>query len=475
MKVKINQKIIISVLVAALGLFIFPILFATLYGLPAADDFINTIQFINHEGSFWTVIIDNAKLIYMNWQGTYFGNFIAQIPIFYLLGVSGLRLMMFFSAVFLFFSMFFCLKTFADKLGVFQSEKILFVLTVFFLFVFYPLNFCNFDEIFFWYTCVCVYTIPLAVCFLAVVSYLKYSEGKKMLWLLSGIIFGFLGAGGALNISAFLCTVLLFLICYDFIIGKKLHLSAFIGLFALLGSILNVVAPGNFVRHDVINSNYNIFSAVFYSFYTVTYEIIKGIEAGVLPTVIVLVFILSYRNLKESKIEFKYPVLITVFGYLSCVISVFPVIFGYNGTGLAGRTVFVELIVIIFYTMLVTVYWAGWLCKKNISLLNKDFFKGLCVIFIIPAAFYVLNPGKLLPLKMICHELKGDYGKKSERELGILETIKNSQEEDVVIVLKDDDIWANTKSLGLSDNRNDAVNDAVAKYFNKKSVSLKIE
>lgn len=230
-----RSKIITVILGLLLLTIIYPILVGCLYGTPSADDFTNSLGWQNYEGRHIRYMFSNLVNIYKTWQGTYFGVFLCGFPIYYYLGLTGLRVWLLGVAVLFFAAVCLTSVSFANWLRIVRVEKKVTVLIISTLFLFYVLSTNNLDEIFYWYTGTCVYTLPICFSLFCISFYMFYETSGKRLFLGLGIVFAFLAAGGSLDIAALLCSMLLFGILYNYLVLKKINKSFWIGLTAMGG------------------------------------------------------------------------------------------------------------------------------------------------------------------------------------------------------------------------------------------------
>ena len=476
----VKQRFLFCFLCMFAGVTVLPVLFACFFGVPSADDFTNTIPFLSYERNVFHFVFDRIRQIYLEQQGTYTGNVIVSIPVYYLFGLNVLRLEMVLAALFFFGSLFFCSWTVARVLGAERADRVNFSLLLLFCTVFYVVNFVDVQELFFWHTGLAMYTVPLSFLFITLSMWfsLDFVRNKK-LCLATGMISAVMAAGGSLDVSALLCSILLFLVCYDVFIAHRVRATIAIGLVALAGSVMNALAPGNFVRHGIIDSEIDVLRSVLVSFRRLNNVLLNDFQAGTLLSLFAVTFAFSFHILKSTSLPFRYPGLVTFFSYLSCVITDFPVMLGYSSRDwefMHLRCVCVERLAIVLYVLLLAVYWGGWTAKKRFPVFTKEFFMGLSFVCIVPLSAFLPIVGRSKPLSitMLYHELKGDYLREARRQEKIIFDIEQSDDGDVVVSverLKSGE-WSNIKVLGLSENKDFWINKDVARYFGKRSVAF---
>lgn len=466
-----RSKVMTIILGLILLTIICPVLVGCLYAVPSADDFPNALGWQNYEGRHIKYMFSNLVNVYKTWQGTYFGVFINAFPVYYYLGLNGLRVWLFGVALFFFAAVFLFGISFCRTLRI--EDGALFYIT---LFLFYVVSTNGLDEIFYWYTGVCVYTLPICFSLFCISFYMLYETSLKRLFLILGIAFAFLAAGGSLDIAALLCSILLFGILYNYLILRKINKSFLIGLTALVGAIINVVAPGNYVRHTYIDEKIRPLLSIGNTLLRVNSVMVSEFRSGLLLAIIVVSFIIAFEKIEKGVLVFKYPGLVTLYCYIAILITDFPVTLGYSSSGLPSRCSFVEHIAIAVYAILASVYWAGWVKNKEIFRFTREIYLIIAMICIIPLSVYfdVYSLRELTPYKMIWHLSKGDYRAAAEREESIIKQINESPESDVIVYVSrpSDEQWVNIKLIGLTEDNANWINVGVANYYGKSSITM---
>lgn len=459
-----------------IGTLIVPVLIGCFYGSPSADDFTNSIGWIYYEGNHLKFMFENLVNIYQKWQGTYLGVFMAGFPIYYVLGIPGLRIWLFLVAIIFFISVFMFSNALVKWYEIDKEHSKLAALTVSAMFLFYVLCTNSLGEIFYWYTGTCVYTLPISFALYGFSFYVKYEKQHSKSSLVFSILFALGAAGGSLDIAALLCSILLLLTLYNFIVLRKIDKGCLVFLAALMGAIINVVAPGNFVRHSVIDSKIRPFSSIYHTIAHANKVISYEFQTGFLLVIIVVAFLFAFIAYKEGKKDYKYPGLVTLYGYLSIIITDFPVLLGYSGSVLPDRCSFVEHISIYFSFIFVSMYWASWAAQRKKLSITKELCLIVSLICIIPLSTYI-NFSSILtltPYRMAMHIAKGNYQIAAEREALIISQISSSDESNVIVEINRPlaGEWTNIMSIGLAEDTNYWVNIGIADYYNKDTVSL---
>ena len=97
----------------------------------------------------------------------------------------------------------------------------------------------------------------------------------------------------------------------------------------------------------------------------------------------------GYKNLKESQIEYKYPILVTLYCYLGIFITDFPVVLGYSHANLDGRVAFIESVAIVVFSMAAALYWEGWSARKELFNFTKELYFIIVLVCLIPMLKYL--------------------------------------------------------------------------------------
>lgn len=178
-------------------------------------------------------------------------------------------------------------------------------------------------EAFYWYAGAANYMLvhSMSLFFYGLLISSVYDNGKKKVWdlILAGIL-GFLVGGGnqmtALNVAVIMLVVIGF-----GVVGKKWNqYKAFlipIGL-SLAGFVLNVAAPGNWVRAESANGM-NPIKAVLISFYYCLDYCVDDWSGWPVALLLIILVPLFWKLLEKTSFAFPYPLAVILFGY--CLVS----------------------------------------------------------------------------------------------------------------------------------------------------------
>lgn len=457
---------------------IIPIMVGCFYGIPSADDFTNALWFVN--GNKMSYLFKHSFSLWKNWQGTYFGNIIVALPIFAMWGIKGLHIEMLFCVILFFASYYFMLKQGLTYIKRETSIIIAYLLALAVLFAR-----INIDETFYWHTGLSMYLIPLCLGIISVVSFLNVDKNKKWTWI--SAFCAFLSVGGSLQVAAFTMSLLigvwLLLLLY-----KRPNCRHYIILvIAMIGVFLNVVAPGNFKRftQGTGESHIRIVDNLFFTVVEINQTITEKFTFEFLFVLMLVVFVWAYEENNTKSVSAKKSLLVIVYSTISMIVVTLPVAIGYNGPSFPNRCRFVELVSAQIYLSVISVTVARILRNKTNWDNNKvKVVVGILITIQLIPFLNLLRLSEITPYKMVVHIARGDYQNEFNRETEILARIENSQDEDVVIdanqiepavkekVYFGDVSWTNIKRTMLTSNPDDWVNQAVASFYGKNSVTV---
>jgi len=465
-----------AILILILGSLVIPVWVGCFYSVPSGDDFASAFGWIENNGNHFSYLLTRVVRFYMEWQGTYFAALIGYFPMYYYSGLTGFRMFLLLVSVVFFILFVHCvyrfLAPFFDK-----NDTCNIVLIISSIACLYILNENTLGEVFFFYSGTVTYAIPLIFSFLTIESYIQYNTERKLQSLYKGIVFSILATGGALDIAAFLCSLLLLGVLYDAVILKSLRKNWIIMITALGGAIVNSIAPGNFIRHLSYDSEgIRLYTSILYTIERESHVISKGLQNGLLLFVIVVSFVLCYRKLATCTFEFRYPGLITLYAFIAIFVTDFPVVLGYTDGDLPDRCRFVEALAIAIYVVILMLYWAGWTLKRNLIRIDNATILVLMLICVLSLSHYFDfgNFIEMTPYKMSYHIINGDFRLISKKEESILEQIENSKEDIVIVRIErdKDDEWSNIERVGITEDKNYWINTAVSRYYGKKYVEV---
>lgn len=347
-----------------------PLLWIGWYNYPSADDYTignNCRQawVSNHNlfGAIWAGIVRSVE-DWLEWMGYFTSNFLMAIPPssfgerFYVLTVWIMLTMLSFSTIYLLKNIF--VKVFnADKYVSHCVSMAVLLVTVQCM--------VGRVEAFYWYCGAVNYMFVhgMSLFFYGLLISAVYAKGKrKIADLVGAALLGFFTGGGnqltALNVAVILLMAIGF-ISYKRKWKEYRGFAFPIGMF-FLGFLLNVAAPGNWVRAGSANGM-NPVKAVFVSFYyCLEYCLGEWLSWPVIVLAIILIP-LFWHIAERTKFRFQYPVVVVLFGY--CVVSAMmtPPLFAVGNIE-AARLQALTFTMYILVLALCVGYVTGWARKK---------------------------------------------------------------------------------------------------------------
>ncbi len=366
----LTPKCMAVVLTIVYGISLIPLLWIGFYNYPSADDYSigsNAHRAFVETGNLFAVLwagVVRAVEDWVTWMGYFTSNFLMAVPPssfgerwyvltpFLMLGILTLGTVYLLRCIFV--------KVF--KADAYMSHCV----SMLMLFVTVQ---CMVGrvEAFYWYSGAANYMFVHGMCmfFYGMLISVVYATGKKKIGLLIGAsILGFL-VGGGNQMTALNATVIVLVAAGFLTVLKKWRIYkalAFPMGFFLLGFVLNVAAPGNWVRAE-ISSGMNPIKAVLVSFYYgLEYCISEWSGWPVLLLVIALIP-LFWQMSAKTEFKFPYPIVVVLFGY--CLVSAMmtPPLFAVGNTEAARLKAVTFAMYILVLTFCVG-YVVGWSRKK---------------------------------------------------------------------------------------------------------------
>lgn len=208
--------------------------------------------------------------MYNTWQGTFSSSIIlALLSPLNGGGVIQLRIILIMNSLLFWWSLYVLMYNFwkcLDKDVTWKSVIILYAIVVSMI-----TGFKVYRDNFYWFVGAMPYTVPMSLMLLGVSCLMLVIRKQKKKYIYLGAIFAFIASGGVLQVAGLNCWILL-IICAFFNKGEKKCWIVFLGGF--LGALINSVAPGNFLRHNVIDtSGLHVLDSISMSFTVAASEI----------------------------------------------------------------------------------------------------------------------------------------------------------------------------------------------------------
>ncbi len=233
------------------------------YTFFTADDYWHAVEAgsaMESVGEVWRAAFAFMRMRYAGWQGTYLTMFlqIAVCPLNYVSEnpYAALHVLLALVCLFFFLMLYWLTWETAKWCGL-SSERG--ILEIYALAVTCLLNLRSYAEDFFWFSGAVSYTIPLLLAMAGMALLIRELRERRCraARLADAAVLLFLACGGSLEIALPVCYGLLVLGMYMLRRWKRDRKDGWrLGYFgpiaaAYLGTVVNGLAPGNYVRHDV--------------------------------------------------------------------------------------------------------------------------------------------------------------------------------------------------------------------------------
>jgi voltage-gated potassium channel Kch len=231
-------------------------------------------------------------------------------------------------------------------------------------------------ELFFWYTGALTYTLELSLAFITLAFCILFKNTtdpvKRRICLIISMVSGFIASGGSLEVTAPNCAwlLLLLILCRQEVKKQKILIWPFIISFA--GALINVLAPGNFVRaNNASNAGHVTLADAIRDTFTCYHDETAAIFGSALFVVVLaavfIICILCRTKIFRNGISNARILLLVPAVFLIQYFTMFPVVFGYHSTSLISlRTTGTYEIVARFMYLFYTVCLAQW-CSEHLK------------------------------------------------------------------------------------------------------------
>lgn len=475
MRVNKADKNCILKIVTLIGILLWvPFLIECKYAFPYADDFSNAVDvgtYLNTCGNGLTAAFRMTREIYATWQGTYILFFLYWILAITNCSIVSTRIFYLLIVVLSLAILYLIAKMIASFAGV--RENVLWNRVIYILLILVGISVTSPSENFYWLTGAFVYTIPFDFCLLALYLDLKYYESYKKRYLVFATICSVIASGGVLFVVALVNQLLLLTFLVKWKQKRNLIcIIPFIG--ALLGGLVNVLAPGNYVRSDMISSSKpSIIVAFIDTLHTIAYRVECLLEGSPIICILLCLSIAVWIADIEFKDKKWHPMVIAIIGMAIICISVFPIAFGYRDSVSIDRATFLINILLTTYLYILTFSVNIWI-KSRIVIENSNEFKvvlGLMSIFFVLSSTMTISLKEMIIPQMVIEQLEGDATLYAKSQEYIISTIEESTEDDLIIeaVIHKSKIF---DGVGFTDDPGNWVNRELAEYWNKSSITV---
>lgn len=457
-------------------------IYVTKYTNIAVDDFALLNDYNNaKQHNLLSKSLEYTIYKWQSWQGTYFSFFFGfyAIDLYIRIGAKALWIEMA-MAILLFFA---AIIFFAYAILNRTCEKGSSTFAIVFLYGIILLNMILYDnpgvsECFYWHSVVCTYTMPL-ICALMATSIMLLKKVSWVRTMLASVI-AFLAAGGPLNIGAFVCVALLLLLVYKVASKEEWQYNLVVFGAGLAGTLLNLFAPGNFVRFARISDwdtlgGKSCFGSMISALQGVFYRNLGLISGGTLPLLFIVAMV-SLGLLKRSELHFFNPLMLAIILFLMEVVIDFPFILGVGRMQLRGE--FIARVVAVLFLAICIIDCAGYFSRKYDIEIEINCLSVCLILIVISMVFLPLLPkrtrNEYYPFKMIDDIYSGELRKflnGNDLIFDRLEECKNSNE-DLIVEVWDYTYLDYIKTCGLTNDENHWMNLSAAEYYGLNSIQV---
>lgn len=460
---------------------VLPIYITCFYAMPVDDDFTNanTIrEMISENGSYFLSALKRSKDLYFSTSGYYFSAFLNTFfTPFLRWGVRGLRVFCLGNNLIFHITLFFFVRTLSKK----TIKNIMddAILTIYVMLLFCFTNISLNLEIAFWYCGNVGYLLPLSVILWGSVYFLNAIENEKKYWLFGAMVLGFLGSGGALNVTALNCFIFLMIAGWGIFVEKRIKVSVMCFGSALAGALINVASPGNYLRHDLVSNEYDVIGALINSVKFTINRTGHLLSDSLLPFILIglFIYLLFSSPIVKDIHRLINPVWMIMLFLGAQIVVAFPVYLGY-GNYMPERCVFIQDSLLFFSLFIMVIYIYIWLQQRHLEhIFDRRLAITVLVSLIVP--FCMWHAGKssadsCLSIYLSKQIINGEDKKYVIYWDSILDEIEASGGR-IVIVRPSFDSPKLLKDIDLKSDPTHWVNAGIASYYNKDSVELVID
>lgn len=388
-----NKILRLALLIGIIGMSI-PILICTLYTYPVQDDFFNTwnVRLTMQEGhSAFGAALLKAIEGWSGYSGYYFSLFLTYFSDAVLqCNIEGIRFCQFIMALCFYSIVFFFIKVVFVKVFKYEEKKALTIIFLFFICITSLYYFVEHED-FLWFCASVIYLIPMTFILTGIVCMIYAIETEKCRYTVLAMLLGFLSGGAVLNIAAFGCIVYVMTAYWGIVVKQKVKKSICMCFPMLFGGILNVVAPGNFVRKGGIEKEeiwLTVVGTVEYSWERLKMFFLR--YPLFVAVFIALIVILLCWQPPQLKYKFYVPILFTLLMFLSVCIVIYPVALGYGMDVyyMMERSNYISDFMLFLAVFLTAFYWRGWVSVKFASVCFRGRVRMLALVGVIGLFVY---------------------------------------------------------------------------------------
>ena len=482
-KDKKNLKKIIAILsIIALMASLVPILIASFYNHPAADDLTYTTYTMNavKDGNIISLIKaigDTIYLFYTTWQGTY-----SAIVLMSLQPAIWGEEMYFLGTFILIFTFLIANYKLLKEIIIekLKSDKYEFII------IFSALTFIciqrlpNLTQGFFWWNGSCYYTLLFSFFLIELSLILKYYRKPKKINYFAICFLSLIVAGGNF-VTALQQIIILTLINLYLLFNKKSKKFLPVLLISIVGLMISGLAPGN-ANRAVLLQGYGAIDAIIKSF-IYAYNYIQTFSTNINILFIVIISLLLYPSLKTCRFKFKLPLLYSLLTICIFAAQFTPSLYAQGSEG-DGRLI--NIIYYSYFWLMISnfYYYLGWFRNKlkeneilttnsfeKFNYMIKHYMPTIIILLTIILGCNIVSEKEKFSIYQTYAILKDGSAKQYDIENKERLKIYNSKEKDILIK----EFSVKPQPLFISDlstDKDNWINNAVEQVYNKDSVTL---
>ena len=366
-----------------------PIAVCTFYTYPVQDDFYNTwnVRMTMQEGhSAFGAALLKAIHGWSDYSGYYFSLFLTYFSDAVVhCDIWGIRICQFLMAISFYLSVFLLIKTVVVRIFRYEDCFLMHIIFLFFVFLTSMYYFVEYEN-FLWFCASVIYLIPMMFIFIGIICMIYVIDTEKYRFIMIPMLLGLLAGGAVLNVAAFGCITYVMVAYWGIIVKKKARVSVCMCIPMLFGGIINVIAPGNFVRKGTPLTGEEIFSTAVGTYHYILSRVKLFLLQYPLFAVVLISLIIILFLWKPKRLCYKFyvPVLFTFMMFLAVWIVIFPVALGYGMDVyyMMERSNFVSDFVIFLAAFLTIFYWRGWMAVRFAGVSIKEKYRKTALIFL---------------------------------------------------------------------------------------------
>lgn len=465
---KVSKTIVFSSIIVALT--VIPIVISAAYSFLQADDFSHAKEVGVFGGNVVELFIASLRYdqeMFETWQGTYTAMFLqAFLSPLNGLGLKQLQIVMVANALLFVISLAVLVISVCRCCHI-DREKTVILFTVCIVGIF---GFDAWTEIFNWFSGAVSYSFPLSFCFLGIGVMLM---AKSRWGYLAAVILVFLASGGSLVVGGAGCTALLTICIAKKLLGVATKKDYVILGAAVIGALINALAPGNYIRHAVIDSSGIHFGNALVLSVLEAVDIIEKLLYDTPFILLLFIALVIGVSMGKRQLVNRHCLYAIIFFNVAILIATcFPICLGYSGREwIPNRGKFVETVIAVIVTTVITMAIGclisekiKWSCGKEIC------FTIAILLVVMPNINSTWRISALIPYKMWEQVANHSYKSYYDAVNNIYNMIKTDRNEDVFVHDLPGEGIICFPTMDLSEDMSWWVNCGIAEYYGKRSV-----